>query len=408
MKKTLTTLTALILILSLLFCAMGEESAYSTLQKGDSGEEVLKLKQAMYYLGYFSSQKFSDVYNDTMVERIEQLQKNNGLPVTGIADPALQELVYSGNCIKTKTAPKPTDVPAAPLTDSGWPEDLPALTEEGFLPADAGIGEYVYANAADGLWLYYSPSLAIEIRKYTDKADINVWFECDIKTSPETPLSTYLNWSKSGKTVVGKKPAVLAKENHLVLAFSDDHFGTRKQGKTTVGLVIRGGKIISEKTYASGKGAFPNLEVLALFDDGSMKTYESSAMTAQEYLDAGVTDTFAFGPILVQDGKLGENMLKKDYYHYREPRLALGMIEPYHYIVLAVNGRSKDNTARGVYLNWLADKMLEKGAAEAINLDGGGTVSLMFMGKRINSTGSDERYLYSCIGIGTSDQVPEK
>ena len=408
MKKLLLFLPALALILCLSLGALGEQSAYPTLQKGDSGKNVLRLKNAMYYLGYFSSQNFSDVYNDTMVERIKLLQKNNGLPETGIADPALQELIYSGSCVKTATAPKPTNTPSPPLSPGGLPQDFPELTENGFLPADSENKEYVYADEKEGLWLYYTPTVGIEIKKFVDKADRNIWFECDIRCTPETPLSTYLNWTASGKTVVGVLPSRLINKNQLVLAFSDDHFGTRKQGKSTVGIVVRGGRIITDKTFSAGKKQFPNLEVLALFKDGSMKTFLSDAHTAQEYLDMGVTDTFAFGPILVENGELSEHMLDKNYYHYREPRLALGMIEPYHYILLVTNGRSQDNSARGVYLNWLADKMLEKGAVEALNLDGGGTTSLYFMGKRLNNTGSSVRYLYSCIGVGVSELVPEK
>ena len=76
----------------------------------------------------------------------------------------------------------------------------------------------------------------------------------------------------------------------------------------------------------------------------------------------GVTDTYAFGPILVREGELGERMTDKNYSPYREPRCALGMIEPNHYIVLTVEGRT--NESKGVRLRWLADKMLELGAIE--------------------------------------------
>ena len=46
--------------------------------------------------------------------------------------------------------------------------------------------------------------------------------------------------------------------------------------------------------------------------------------------------------------------------------------------------------SKGVYFDWLADKMLEKGAVEALNLDGGGTVALVFMGEILNKTGKGE------------------
>ena len=138
--------------------------------------------------------------------------------------------------------------------------------------------------------------------------------------------------------------------------------------------------------------------MLAVFNDGSMKAYLSDAHTAQEYLDMGATDVFAFGPILVSDGQPGAHMGDDTYYHYREPRCALGMIAPYHYIILTVKGRVKES--KGVYFDWLADKMLEKGAVEALNLDGGGTVALVFMGEILNKTGKTMRDITSIIGFG--------
>ena len=44
--------------------------------------------------------------------------------------------------------------------------------------------------------------------------------------------------------------------------------------------------------------------------------------------------------------------------------------------------------------------MLEKGAVEALNLDGGGTVALVFMGEILNKTGKTMRDITSIIGFG--------
>ena len=396
MSRYRIALIALILFSFFILPGIGEESAYRTLKKGDTGEDVMRLKEAMYELGYFTTTKFSAEYNDTTAERVAQLQEKNGLSPTGKADAALQALIYSGECI-------PADGKAVndAIGPDGLPKDLPERTEEGFLPPGAEV--YVFEDEDEGLWLYLSPDLAIEIRRFEDRKEKNVWFECDVRASEESPLRTIVNWSKSGKSVSGINPVKLAEEHQAVLAISDDHFGTRLHNKKTVGIEIRGGKVISEKTYKADKSAFPNLETLAVFGDGSMKTFLSDAHTAQEYLEMGATDVFSFGPILVQDGQPGPHMTQTDYYHYREPRCALGMIAPYHYFILITDGREQ-STARGVYLNWLSEKMLEKGVQEALNLDGGGTTSLVFMGKRLNHTGSSVRSLYSCIGFGSTVQ----
>ena len=138
-----------------------------------------------------------------------------------------------------------------------------------------------------------------------------------------------------------------------------------------------------------------------------MKTFASDAHTAQEYLDMGVVDTYAFGPILIQDGQLSDYMQRSEYYSYHEPRCALGMIEPYHYYLLVVKGRTSDSN--GAYLTWLANNMLQHGVQEGINLDGGGTTAIVFMGQILNwSSVKQLRQTTSITGFGVSEQVPEK
>ena len=403
-----------LVLLSLLFVAiLGvsalAESEYRTLKKGDEGKDVLALKKAMYWLGYFTTENVSDQYNGTTVERVMMLQKNNGMEETGIATPELQELVFSGNAVKTDTAPKASPVPTpspTPIPPKG-PEatpSMPPLTEEGFLAEEAGMEEFVYINEADGRWIYITSSISIDLKRYTDVENTLVWFEGDIHTTDETPMTAYLS-NPDGK-YPGKayaNPMTLARENQVVLAITDDHFGDRWNGGVRPGVIVRNGKIIHDNTFKDGQGKFPNLEVLAVFQDGSMKTFKSDAHTAQEYIDMGVVNTYAFGPILVENGQLSEYMLRDEYYTFREPRCSIGMIEPHHYFLLVAKGRTSDS--KGVYLTWLADKMLEKGVVEGFNLDGGGTAALMFMGKMLNKSTNTVRATTSITGFGNSDFV---
>ena len=344
---------------------------------------------------------------------MKQLQKNNGLEQTGIADPALQELVFSGNAVKTKSAPKPSPVPT-PAPTPKPPLDLSAIlppqTEEGFLAPGAGTDEFVYTDEAEGVWIYLTSSLAIDLRRYEDISDKKnpvVWFEADIHASPESPMTAYLTQGKKYQGKSYSTPVKLARLNRVVLAFADDNFGDRWNAGSRTGVIVRNREIIGERTVADGKGKFPNLEVLALFEDGSMKTFASDAHTAQEYLDMGVVDTYAFGPILIQDGQLSDYMQRSEYYSYHEPRCALGMIEPYHYYLLVVKGRTSDSN--GAYLTWLANNMLQHGVQEGINLDGGGTTAIVFMGQILNwSSVKQLRQTTSITGFGVSEQVPEK
>ena len=403
----------LIALLLCLCCLPAVSEEYRELKLGMNGDDVQRLKKAMYWLGYFTTENLDGNFTRTTEERVKQLQKNNGLEQTGVADAALQELVFSGNAVKSKSAPKPSAVPTPaptpkpPLDLSGI---LPARTEEGFLAEDAGTDEFVYTNEEEGIWIYLTPSLSIDLRRYEDKSDKRnpiIWFEADIHASAETPMTAYLTQGKKYQGKAYSSPVNLAKLNRVVLAFADDNFGDRWNAGNKTGVIVRNGQIIGEKTFADGKGKFPNLEVLALFNDGSMKTFASDAYTAQEYIDMGVVDTYAFGPILIQNGALSEYMQRSEYYSYREPRCAIGMIAPYHYFLLVVKGRTSDSD--GVYLNWLADKMLDHGVMEGINLDGGGTTALVFMGKILNwSSVKDLRQTTSITGFGVSELVPEK
>ncbi len=391
-------IACLLVLISLFLMAGAFSQEYQTLQEGMTGKDVLRLKQAMYYLGYFTSLNLSDSYNHLMAERVKQLQKNNGLEETGIADPALQELIYSGNCVPSENAPKPTAVPTqvpAPIHPEEMPDDIPPCDENGLLIEP---GEYIHEDPDAGLWIYKSQDCSIEIKRYQSKAEKLIWFQCDVVCTPSSPMKSILSEGRTpGKAY--KSPIYLAESSNTVMTITDDYFGHRLNYNKRPGIVIRNGRIISQETYSNNKAAFPNLEVIALFPDGSLKCFESSAHTAQEYLDMGVISTFAFGPILVSDGVIDPRVLDKNYYHYREPRCALGMIEPYHYIALIVKGRSDDS--KGIYLDWLAEKMLELGAVEAINLDGGGTVALVFMNKMLNKNTKNLRNVTSVIGFGT-------
>lgn len=289
---------------------------------------------------------------------------------------------------------------------SAQAEALPPRTAEGFLSTDAGMPEYVLKDPDAGRWLYLSPTLQVEITRREEPERPLVWFETQIRLGPGEALTSYVTPGKRpGSRLLS--PREIVRENRAVLATTDDFFSHRLRNGQTQGIIVRGGQILSDKTYRADRGAYPNLEVLARFADGSLKTFLSDAHTAQEYLDMGATDVYAFGPILVQDGQLGPHMQDADYYHYREPRCALGMIAPDHYVLLTVRGRADDS--RGAYLDWLAYKMLDLGAVEALNLDGGGSVALVFMGDVIDKPEVRDKNICcvgSLIGFGTSELVP--
>jgi len=73
-------------------------------------------------------------------------------------------------------------------------------------------------------------------------------------------------------------------------------------------------------------------------------------------------------------------------------------------VFVSVLGRR--STSEGVKLKWVADKMVELGCEEAFNLDGGNTLTLVFMGDIINRAvnSTNNRTLTSLIGFGRVEQ----
>lgn len=265
-----------------------------------------------------------------------------------------------------------------------------------------GEGTEVISRPEEGEWLYISPELNITILRRTDDTP-RVWYETHVWASEEEPLRTFVTpGSSPGRRLVN--PLAFARENQLVLAITDDFFGFRLHYEQIPGILIREGQVLGSRTYSSrGADLWPNLDTLAVYGDGSMKANASDAHTAQEYAQMGARQVFAFGPVLVSDGQINPQVLQNDYYAYHEPRMAMGMIEPYHYLILTVEGRTEDSV--GAKLDWLAQKMLSLGCTEALNLDGGGTAALMFMGEVINRSERNMRSVSSLTGFGRSAEV---
>jgi len=309
----------------------------------------------------------------------------------------------------TKT-PEPTQTPMPTLAPSKeiWP-DLPPLTQEGYLAAESGQLEFVHADGENGLWLYISEGLRIQIQRFSDPNMPLIWYEADIRTKGEERLHSVPADPKRSYSVMNK-PEAIARANRLIFAMNDDQFVQRRSDKRTIGIIVRDGKAYSNTTLRNGNAAFPTLETMALFPDGNLRVFQSREYTAQDYIDMGATDIFAFGPILIRDGVINEK-LNELWVNSIQPRCGFGMVEPYHYVCVVAEGRHKGTD--GTNFLWLANRLRTLGVTQALNLDGGNTAALVFMGEKLNTnnnTGPDAnvRSISGMIAIGASSLVPEK
>ena len=317
------------------------------------------------------------------------------------------------------------------LTGLAFAEDGEAVTEKdgwhfdakGFLTGEDNPGdEYNLEDEEKGVWQYASKDLSVKITRYreqTKKKKKQEYCIAEIWCSPESPLGIIQSDPKSSLKFKGEAlPGIeqrnvedLIGKHPSVLAVSDDMYGLRitpvSKGKTKYdyhGVVIRNGEVIATKTRNSQKRRnWPNLDTMAVYQDGSMKTFDCDALTAEEYLEQGAVQVFAFGPWLLSEGQVHPNLEKIN--NYSEPRVALGMIEPYHYILIVTAGRPTSKY-QGYKLTWLAEKMQEYGVMEALNLDGGDTVALAFNNKVIihgNMESKKLRNLGSMIAFGLKE-----
>ena len=268
------------------------------------------------------------------------------------------------------------------LEEKAWPE----LNDAGFLDQ----GEFVSEDPEEGIWRYCSGTLKIEIIRRTETEPVNlIWYEAEVWSRKET-FGFITN-------VPGKHfseadwPVNVAVKNGAVLAINGDYASNRwnnmhyPKERYKVGILLRDGEIRSSETKKSGNTSFPNLDTLAIYPDGNMEVHDSRELTAEEYLQRGAVDVLAFGPWLIRDGTVRDN-LKRFATNNRNPRTAIGMIEPGHYIAIMVEGRTKQS--RGCELTRLAQMMLDRGCRLALNLDGGETSCILFMGKQICTVGN--------------------
>ena len=293
--------------------------------------------------------------------------------------------------------PRTTREPLVTQEPAPMPE-TPPRDEKGFLAEE---GEYVHEDDKAGLWICLSPTLQVIIRRQRDTRIPLEWFETEIFTRGEERFRTVMtNPARPGKSY--RFPADIAWDEGFVLGFTDDFYAERMNKKQTVGIIIREGEILSAKTASKRTYHLPNLDMMIQYPDGRLEVCECTEYTAEELIEKGAVNVFSFGPILVRDGEINDQMYTS-YYRDLEPRHALGMIEPGHYLLLSVQGRRKDS--KGTMLQRVAEMMKERGVTQALNLDGGNTMALVFRGKMLNKEAVYQnrkfvRSVTSLIGIG--------
>ncbi len=86
------------------------------LRFGSTGSDVKQLQTQLTELGYYKG-KISGNFLESTQKAVQQLQKKNGMEVTGVADADLQEMIQAGKILNSSDVASDTDTPAPNLAN---------------------------------------------------------------------------------------------------------------------------------------------------------------------------------------------------------------------------------------------------------------------------------------------------
>ena len=225
-----------------------------------------------------------------------------------------------------------------------------------------------YDTGTDAEYSYQTDEIRIAIKRYEDADFCQVYYVADVWLRNISAFRTGFGY---GAFNAGHEYAEdFATREHAVLAIN---------GSFNKGLVIHN----REKV----KGADNTHEgVMFLYEDGTMQAIRRSELNLSKEEKKGIVHAWQFGPVLVHEGKPAEGY---NVYGTRHSRIIIGYYEPGHYVAVAVDGRRKDAVGMNNYE--MVELMHSLGCQEAMNLDGGTSAIMTFMGKIINDPPGDDK-----------------
>lgn len=272
------------------------------------------------------------------------------------AEPTTQSFVLTEPSHAAERTPAPTPTPTPSPTPTPEPTREP-------IPGDVTTIFPTYDTGTDAEYSYQSEELRIAIDKIEDEDLHQVYYVADIWIRNISAFRTgFGNGAYDHRTEDAED---FATREHAVLGVN---------GSYNNGVLFHNGELV-RKTVDSSLGT------MVLYNDGTMKTFNTvkDGFNLNKEMKKGIRHIWQFGPVLVQNGK---NVLKARNM-IRHPRIMLGYYEPGHYVVVTVDGRTKK--AIGMTEDEQAELMLSLGCQEAMNLDGGTSAVMVFMGQIISS-----------------------
>jgi len=222
---------------------------------------------------------------------------------------------------------------------------------------------------------YKDDIISINIEKVSENGV--EFYVADIQIKDISYLQTAFAYDTYGKNIT-QTTSEMAEANDAIFAINGDYYGFRDTG-----LVIRNGQlyrdVFNNNTYDQS---------LTIDRNGNFAVVDDSQISGTDLIDAGILQSFSFGPVLVENGQIisyDDTQLASK----TNPRTAIGQISALHYIFIVVDGRSA--TSKGMTLTQLAQEFFDRGATIAYNLDGGGSSAIWLNGNLINNPTDGKR-----------------
>ena len=181
----------------------------------------------------------------------------------------------------------------------------------------------------------------------------------------------YLLNADFGKTT--RVASTLAATEYIISVNGDLAFGGEVYGTV---IEVRSGIANGEIPEGCAVLVVPDLYAYSSEYKGiEIGTEISFFATANEEF-SGAVSVIGGGDVILRDGEPTDHITDEEIEIYRNPRTAMGITEEGNILLITVDGR-RSNYSSGVKMTELADAMKALGCTDAINLDGGGSSTMV-------------------------------
>lgn len=217
----------------------------------------------------------------------------------------------------------------------------------------------------------------IDIVLTTMRVENTTVYVADVQIADISLLKTALAGNTYARNLT-ETTSVQAANAGAILAINGDYYGAQERG-----YVLRNGVLYR----ASAQSV---TDALVIGADGNFRIINEGETSADTLVREGAWQVLTFGPALINGGQVtvsssdevGRAMTSN-------PRTAIGQISEGHYLLVVSDGRTEEST--GLSLRQLAELMQSLGAQIAYNLDGGGSSTMVFQGRVVNSPTTNGR-----------------